>query len=325
MSPLSIPHVSVSVACGNGSRIVGAVEPPPIETDDIDDEDSVREDEGDYGEAEVVVYRTDNRLDASMLEDALLREGFDARTRSVLAVPVQLELVVSASDAEGARACIANLEAPGPTASAGAPGNANALDGKSARIAWGLALLPGCAHLYAGASIRGLVLLIALFSCLYWARFDHLTLAAPLFLFALDALGATTLIAGKTSRVWTALVFTAPLWVAGPPTLLQHAPGLYIGSSGREICAFLDRCGEASPTCQQAIARQIGASVSVRGKTRDCAAFLAGAHCQLLDDADGRPPPALDGCYQLFEGTAHLGDGREHTRTFRPAHRGWGM
>jgi hypothetical protein len=272
----------------------------------------------------VVVYRTDNRLDASMMEDALLRAGVDARTQGVLAVTGELELVVAAADEDVARACIAELEPSAPAARDGEP---NALAGKSARVAWGVALVPGFGHIYAGASIRGVVLLLGLLSSVYWARVDHLIAAAPLLLFVVDALGATTLIAGRTSRLWTALAFTAPLWVAAPAVLLQAAPSVYIGSSGRDICASLERCEEPWAGCETSIAQQIGFSVGVRRKTRECAALFSEQQCDVLvptvarDDAQR---PGVDACDQLFNGTAHFEEERAGFQGVRPP-QGWGM
>jgi hypothetical protein len=93
---------------------------------------------------------------------------------------VVFRVMVTAADEARARAVLGGsvAEPPSPASAAG----------KSQRLVWGLALVPGVAHAYAGETARGAVIFLAFLSCFYWAASDHLIVLAPFVLFWVDAL-----------------------------------------------------------------------------------------------------------------------------------------
>lgn len=275
----------------------------------------------------VVLSEHDDRLDVAFIEEELTRAGIPSTTtRRADDDKVVFRVMVAEGDEVRAREVLgATVAAPLEPASAA---------GKSQRLVWGLALIPGCAHFYAGETARGAMLLLAFFSCFYWARVDHIIVLARFVLWGVDAFGARASLQGRRVLLWRVAAWTAPLWVATPGALQKAAPEVYIGAAGRAVCAAEERCElPVEDDCVTFTATQIGGSMRVRSALSDCAAFLEGRSC---DEAYGPPEetcethpfcasthtPEEAACISLYFGTA--GEFERPPLPARPQ-QGWGM
>jgi hypothetical protein len=276
----------------------------------------------------VVLSEHQDRLDVAFIEDELARAGIPSTTtRRADDDRVVFRVMVTTADEARARAVLGGsvAEPPSPASAAG----------KSQRLVWGLALVPGVAHAYAGETARGAVIFLAFLSCFYWAASDHLIVLAPFVLFWVDALGARAALQGKRTVLWRMLAWTAPLWIATPVVLLKTAPEVYIGSAGRAVCAAEERCDvQMEDDCITATAAQIGGSIRVRRALSECASFLEGRSC---DEAYGSPEdqpcdtgpfcafagtPEENACIDVYLGTVEVD---EPVRFTPRGPRGWGM
>lgn len=297
------------------------------ETDDAKSPEASRD--GVYREPHwVVLSELEDPLDVAFIEDELTRASIPSTTtRRMDDEQVGFRVMVARTDEARARAVLG--------ASAREPLKPAAAAGKSQRLVWGLALVPGCAHFYAGQTARGAVLLLAFLSCFYWSATDNIVVLGRLVLYWVDALGARASLLGRQPRLWTILAWTAPLWIAAPSVMQRAAPSVYIGSAGRAVCAAEERCGiEMEDDCVTATAAQIGASFGVRPALSECAAFLEGRSC---DEAYGAPEDRTcetvpfcapthadeeDACISVYDGSAAAFE-RPTFRHRRP--QGWGM
>lgn len=295
------------------------------------------------------VFESEHRLDVTVVEDALERAGLQPTTTKLVQDTTTLFAVsVPAAEAASARDIVTALY-PEPVPVGAPQATAVGVTNKRTTLAWGLALVPGMAHVYAGATLRGLVLFGALLSTRYWARFDHMVVVAPVLLMLVDALGATALIRGRSTPLRAALAWTSPLWLASPALLLRAAPDVYIGGSGRTFCAHATECGITfeEESCGAVLARQIGGSIRFRRAIGDCARHLETRSCDEaygpsedeLDEDEGEgedaplcetPPMCARGhsvgeeaCIQVYYGLPDEGSGPRNWRTSQP--RGWGM
>lgn len=276
----------------------------------------------------VVLSEHQDRLDVAFIEDELARAAIPSTTtRRVDDDHVVFRVMVAAADEARAREVLGGsvAEPPSPASAAG----------KSQRLVWGLALVPGVAHAYAGETARGAVIFLAFLSCFYWAASDHIIVLAPFVLFWVDALGARAALQGRRAPVWRIAAWMAPLWVAAPVVLLKTAPDVYIGSAGRAVCAAEARCDlQMEDDCTTATAAQIGTSIRFRRALSECATFLEGRSC---DEAYGAPDdhpcdtgpfcaftgtPEEAACISVYLGTA--GAFEPPPITVRPP-QGWGM
>lgn len=238
----------------------------------------------------VAVAESVDRLDAVFIEDAmtragvpctLVREVHDAGTRFVVRVHAQQE--------GAARAVIASIEGTPE------PAGVKLAGGKSPMIALGLGLLPGMGHHYAGLAGRRNLLLASFLAAAYWARYEILVAIAPLLLALLDGFGARAHLLGRRTPMLTSLIWTAPLWVSLPGALALHAPTVYVGGGGRDVCARLRACDVDWPPgdCEAELAAGIRYQPLLRMDVARCATYLEARGC---DAALG--PPSLDGCWQ---------------------------
>jgi len=269
-----------------------------------------------------------DRLDAAFVEDELTRASIPSTTtRRAGDDHVVFRILVSPADEARARAILGGtLEAPAAPASAA---------GKSPRLVWGLAILPGCGHFYAGETARGAMILLAFLSCFYWSAADHIILLGRFFLYGVDVLGARAALQGRRPLLWHIAAWTAPLWVATPALLQKAAPDVYIGSAGRVMCGAEERCRvEMEDDCTTATAAQIGSSFQVRSAVSECAAFIEGRSCVEVygtpEDrgCDTSPFCAAAGtaeeaaCIDIYRGT--VGEYGRPRLWVRPP-QGWGM
>lgn len=276
----------------------------------------------------VVLSEHQDRLDVAFIEDELARAGIPSTTtRRADDDKVVFRVMVAEADEARARQVLGAGVAGPPRPASEA--------GKSQRLVWGLALVPGVAHAYAGETARGAVIFLAVLSCFYWAASDEVIALAPFLLFWVDALGARAALQGRRPVLWRALAWTAPLWVATPAVLQKAAPDVYIGSAGRAVCAAEQRCDvPMEDDCITATAAQIGGSIRVRRALSECASFLEGRSC---DEAYGSPEDDTcdtapfcafagtaeeDACIDVYLGSVEVD---EPVRFTPRGPRGWGM